>query len=75
MDAFIRTTVGLYDALVKELNTYTMRLREWYGPHFPELSSIVQPQIPYVKSVLLMGDKLNAANLDFSEVTFIFSTV
>ncbi|XP_020873038.1 probable nucleolar protein 5-2 [Arabidopsis lyrata subsp. lyrata] len=67
VDAFIRTTVGLYDALVKELNTYTMRLREWYGPHFPELSSIVQPQIPYVKSVLLMGDKLNAANLDFSE--------
>lgn len=31
------TPLALLDDLDKELNTYTMRVREWYGWHFPEL--------------------------------------
>lgn len=60
--------IGLLDDLDKELNTYAMRVREWYGWHFPELAKIVQDNILYAKSVKLMGDRTNAAKLDFSEV-------
>lgn len=60
--------IGLLDDLDKELNTYAMRVREWYGWHFPELAKIIQDNILYAKSVKLMGNRINAAKLDFSEV-------
>ena len=63
--------IGLLDDLDKELNTYAMRVREWYGWHFPELTKIVQDNILYAKTVKLMGDRVNAAKLDFSEVWFL----
>ncbi|KAJ6842691.1 putative nucleolar protein 5-1 [Iris pallida] len=59
--------IGLLDDLDKELNTYAMRVREWYGWHFPELAKIVQDNIQYAKAVKLMGDRVNAVDLDFSE--------
>lgn len=36
-----------------------MRIREWYGWHFPELSKIVPDNIPYAKLALEIGDKAN----------------
>ncbi|KAM3345477.1 hypothetical protein P3S68_025186 [Capsicum galapagoense] len=60
--------IGLLGDLDKELNTYAMRVREWYGWHFPELAKIVQDNILYAKAVKLMGDRVNAAKLDFSEI-------
>ncbi|KAK8712618.1 hypothetical protein V6N13_147852 [Hibiscus sabdariffa] len=68
VDTMIVQAIGLLDDLDKELNTYAMRVREWYGWHFPELTKIVQDNILYAKSVKLMGDRANAAKLDFSEV-------
>lgn len=46
---------GLLDELDKELNTYAMRVREWYGWHFPELSKILADNILFAKVVKLMG--------------------
>jgi nucleolar protein 58 len=60
--------IGLLDDLDKELNTYAMRVREWYGWHFPELTKIVIDNIQYAKVVKMMGNRVNAVNLDFSEV-------
>jgi nucleolar protein 58 len=60
--------IGLLDDLDKELNTYAMRVREWYGWHFPELTKIVTDNIQYAKVVKMMGNRTNAVNLDFSEV-------
>lgn len=60
--------IGLLDDLDKELNTYAMRVREWYGWHFPELVKVVPDNILYAKTVKLMGNRSNAASLDFSEV-------
>jgi len=60
--------IGLLDDLDKELNTYAMRVREWYGWHFPELTKIVTDNIQYAKVVKTMGNRANAVNLDFSEV-------
>ena len=62
--------IGLLDDLDKELNTYAMRVREWYGWHFPELTKIVTDNIQYAKVVKMMGNRVNAVNLDFSEVIF-----
>lgn len=68
VDTMIVQAISLLDDLDKELNTYAMRVREWYGWHFPELAKILQDNILYAKTVKLMGDRTNAAKLDFSEV-------
>ncbi|KAL6970676.1 Ribosomal RNA processing protein 1 A, partial [Sarracenia purpurea var. burkii] len=68
VDTMIIQAIGLLDDLDKELNTYAMRVREWYGWHFPELAKIVQDNILYAKVVKLMGNRTNAAKLDFSEI-------
>ncbi|KAK4483258.1 hypothetical protein RD792_010442 [Penstemon davidsonii] len=68
VDTMIIQAISLLDDLDKELNTYAMRVREWYGWHFPELAKIVQDNIHYSKTVKLMGDRTNAAKLDFSEI-------
>uniref|UniRef100_M4F4V7 Nucleolar protein 58 n=1 Tax=Brassica campestris TaxID=3711 RepID=M4F4V7_BRACM len=68
VDTMIIQAIGLLDDLDKELNTYAMRVREWYGWHFPELAKIISDNILDAKSVKLMGNRINAAKLDFSEI-------
>ncbi|PNX99430.1 putative nucleolar protein 5-2-like protein [Trifolium pratense] len=67
VDTMIVQAIGLLDDLDKELNTYAMRVREWYGWHFPELTKIILDNIQYARAAKLMGDRINAAKLDFSE--------
>ena len=43
--------IGLLDDLDKELNTYAMRVREWYGWHYPEMAKIITDNIKYAKVV------------------------
>ncbi|KAI3978258.1 hypothetical protein MKX01_003421, partial [Papaver californicum] len=52
--------IGLLDDLDENLNTYAMRVKEWYGWHFPELVKIVSDNILYAKAVKLMGNRTNA---------------
>jgi len=59
--------VGLLDDLDKELNNYTMRLREWYGWHFPECGKIIQENYVYAQVVKAIGIKINAPNIDLAE--------
>ncbi|KAL5710892.1 Ribosomal RNA processing protein 1 A [Ranunculus cassubicifolius] len=68
VDTMIIQAIGLLDDLDKELNTYAMRVREWYGWHFPELSKIIQDNIHYAKVVKMMGNRVNAVDYDFSEI-------
>jgi nucleolar protein 58 len=51
--------IGLLDDLDKELNTYAMRVREWYGWHFPELAKIIQDNVQFAKTVKSMGVRTN----------------
>ena len=46
---------ALLDDLDKELNNYAMRLREWYGWHFPELNKIVTDNLTYARTVKALG--------------------
>ncbi|AQK98545.1 putative nucleolar protein 5-1, partial [Zea mays] len=68
VDTMIIQAIGLLDDLDKDLNTFAMRVREWYGWHFPELTKIVSDNIQYAKVVKMMGNRANAVNLDFSEI-------
>ena len=45
-----------------------MRLREWYGWHFPELSKIVSDNLSYARTVLKVGIKTGFAEADLSEI-------
>ena len=47
---------ALLDDLDKELNNYAMRLREWYGWHFPELNKIVTDNLTYARTVKAIGE-------------------
>lgn len=68
VDTMIVQAIGLLDDLDKELNTYAMRVREWYGWHFPEMTKVVGDNVAYAKAVKLMGTRDKAAALDFSDV-------
>jgi len=55
VDTMIVQAIGLLDDLDKELNTYAMRVKEWYGWHFPELFKIVPDNILYAKTASTIG--------------------
>jgi nucleolar protein 56 len=48
-DKPIINTIALLDNLDKNINTFAMRVREWYAWHFPELTKIVTDNIAYAK--------------------------
>jgi len=68
VDTMIVQAIGLLDDLDKELNTYAMRLREWYGWHFPELGKIVPDHQMYAKALMKMGVRTSCKSLDFSDI-------
>ncbi|OJJ44346.1 hypothetical protein ASPZODRAFT_153806 [Penicilliopsis zonata CBS 506.65] len=68
IDTMIVQAIGLLDDLDKELNTYAMRVKEWYGWHFPELAKILNDNIAYSKLVLKMGMRSNWETADLAEI-------
>eukprot|EP01120_Amphizonella_sp_Union-15-10_P013234 TRINITY_DN6120_c0_g1_i1.p1 TRINITY_DN6120_c0_g1~~TRINITY_DN6120_c0_g1_i1.p1 ORF type:complete len:480 (-),score=102.93 TRINITY_DN6120_c0_g1_i1:97-1536(-) len=68
VDTMIVQAVSLLGDLDKELNIYCMRVKEWYGWHFPEMSRIIVDNHTYAKVIVLMGMKENAPNIDFSSL-------
>ena len=60
--------ISLLDELDKELNSYAMRVREWYGWHFPEMGKIVTDNIMYAKTVRKMGYRKNCKSTDLSDI-------
>ena len=56
-DNHIIQAIATIDHLDKAVNTFSMRVREWYGWHFPELVKIVSENQKYAKCALFIGDK------------------
>eukprot|EP00604_Paraphysomonas_vestita_P002524 CAMPEP_0174818618 /NCGR_PEP_ID=MMETSP1107-20130205/1398_1 /TAXON_ID=36770 /ORGANISM="Paraphysomonas vestita, Strain GFlagA" /LENGTH=333 /DNA_ID=CAMNT_0016030733 /DNA_START=535 /DNA_END=1536 /DNA_ORIENTATION=+ len=50
-------SIALLDQLDKDLNTFAMRVREWYGWHFPELKEIVKDNYLYARCAAFIKDK------------------
>ncbi|KAL1914889.1 uncharacterized protein VTP21DRAFT_7805 [Calcarisporiella thermophila] len=68
VDTMIVQAIALLDDLDKELNTYAMRAKEWYGWHFPEMGKIIVDNLVYAKVVRAMGFRSNAQETDFSAI-------
>lgn len=68
VDTMIVQAISLLDDLDKELNTYAMRVREWYGWHFPEMGKIVTDNLAYARTVKHMGLRTNCAASDLAEL-------
>jgi len=56
-DNMIIQSIWLLDKLDKDINTFAMRLREWYSFHFPELFKIVNDNFKFARLAQLIGDR------------------
>merc|ERR1712032_576728 len=56
-DNMIIQSIALLDQLDKDINTFCMRIREWYSYHFPELIKIVPENALYAKVVKLVKNR------------------
>ncbi|KAH8929852.1 Nop-domain-containing protein [Atractiella rhizophila] len=68
VDTMVVQAVALLDELDKEINIYSMRVKEWYGWHFPELAKIITDNLAYAKVVKAMGLRTDASKTDFSSI-------
>ncbi|RDD41947.1 Nucleolar protein 56 [Trichoplax sp. H2] len=57
VDNMIIQSINLLDQMDKDINTFSMRVREWYSYHFPELIKIVSDNYIYVKLVKLIKNR------------------
>ncbi|ORY39503.1 Nop-domain-containing protein [Rhizoclosmatium globosum] len=51
--------INLLDQLDKDVNTFSMRVREWYGWHFPELVKVVSDNLLYARCCKFIRNKSN----------------
>jgi nucleolar protein 56 len=56
-DNHVIQAIAILDHLDKAVNTFAMRVREWYSWHFPELIKIVSENITYAKLAIFIGNK------------------
>lgn len=68
IDTMIIQAISLLDDMDKELNTYAMRVKEWYGWHFPEMARIINDNTAYARVILSMGMRTNAGTTDLSSI-------
>jgi nucleolar protein 58 len=68
VDTMIVQAIALLDDMDKELNTYAMRVKEWYGWHFPEMGKIVNDNLAYARVILKVGMRANTSATDLSEI-------
>ncbi|KGB75750.2 nucleolar protein 58 [Cryptococcus deuterogattii R265] len=66
VDTMVIQAIALLDDLDKEINIYAMRVKEWYGWHFPEMAKIIVDNIAFARVVKAMGFRTNAVTTDFS---------
>ena len=56
-DNMIIQSIALLDQLDKDVNTFAMRVKEWYSWHFPELKDVVKDNIMFARAAALIQDK------------------
>jgi len=68
VDVMIVQAISLLDDLDKEINTYSMRVKEWYGWHFPELTRILSDNLVYARFVKHVGSRNNIDKVDLTDI-------
>ncbi|VDL97871.1 unnamed protein product [Schistocephalus solidus] len=56
-DNMVIQTISLLDQMDKDINTFSMRIKEWFSYHFPELMKIVPESSNYIKLVNLLRSR------------------
>ena len=54
-DNMIIQAIAMLDQLDKDLNTFSMRVREWYSWHFPELAKLVKDNTLFARCAQCIG--------------------
>lgn len=68
-DNMIIQSIALLDQLDKDINTFAMRVKEWYSWHFPELAKVVPDNIQYARVVGYVKDKSSLSEDSISGLT------
>ena len=70
-DNMIIQAICILDQLDKDINTFAMRVKEWYSWHFPELAKLVPDIFVYARAVDHIKDKssLNDSAEKIAELT------
>ena len=58
-DNMIIQSSKILEQLDKDTNMFYMRIKEWYGYHFPELIKIIEDPVAYVACVRAIGPRKN----------------
>eukprot|EP00271_Cylindrocystis_brebissonii_P019880 TRINITY_DN6312_c0_g3_i1.p1 TRINITY_DN6312_c0_g3~~TRINITY_DN6312_c0_g3_i1.p1 ORF type:complete len:541 (+),score=156.95 TRINITY_DN6312_c0_g3_i1:830-2452(+) len=69
VDNMIIQSISLLDTLDKDINTFCMRVREWYSWHFPELVRVVNDNYLYAKVARFVKDKSSLKDESLDELT------
>lgn len=56
-DKPILQSIALIDLLDKDINSFCMRIKEWFGWHFPELGKIIADNYVYVRLVRVIEER------------------
>lgn len=67
-DNMIIQSIALLDQLDKDINTFAMRVREWYSWHFPELIKVVTDNIQYARVVIVIKNKSSLTDEDMERL-------
>lgn len=75
-DNMIIQAISLLDQLDKDINTFSMRIKEWYSYHFPELVKIVSDNYDFARCAQLIKRKtsLNDESVEKLEAILMDST-
>ncbi|XP_041368368.1 nucleolar protein 56-like [Gigantopelta aegis] len=57
VDNMIIQSISLLDQLDKDVNTFSMRIREWYSYHFPELMKIITDNYTYARVAKIIKNR------------------
>ncbi|KAK4414141.1 Nucleolar protein 56 [Sesamum alatum] len=69
VDNMVIQAIFLLDTLDKDINSFAMRVREWYSWHFPELVKIVNDNYLYAKVAKYVEDKSQLSEDNLSGLT------
>uniref|UniRef100_A0A0D9X2J0 Nucleolar protein 56 n=1 Tax=Leersia perrieri TaxID=77586 RepID=A0A0D9X2J0_9ORYZ len=68
VDNMVIQAIFLLDTLDKDINSFSMRVREWYSWHFPELVKIVNDNYIYARLAKVVKNKSDLAEKDIPKL-------
>ncbi|XP_046447712.1 nucleolar protein 56-like [Daphnia pulex] len=69
VDNMIIQSIALLDQLDKDINTFSMRIREWYSYHFPELIKVVPDNYVFAKCAQFIKNRKELSEESLPQLT------